>query len=301
VTERPKNTARTTIPAIEPAHAQVIDRHERLLARANESSPPPIKTERATGPLKLPRDVLSYLRQHVIREFFRRAAPGPEETRCRESGVASMEALVVVHAKTYANAICWAAGEFADLLVHALIARSRKSDISKTARTAVWKEALKFADELAGEEVWSSWIENGHFPVSREPEPIWTEQNRQTFLERVRFDRSEWLFEADRRINVRLILGGARPRLKRAEQRRGEIAKLMHASPESSDHDLCLRIDALNEAALSRSSEIPCPVPGFLKRLNLRLWTAAFSGNRPEITQKMHEYLSKIRKQFRLS
>jgi hypothetical protein len=300
VTERPKNTARTTIPAIEPAHAQVIDRHERLLARANES-PPPIKTDRATGPLKLPRDVLSYLRQHVIREFFRRAAPGPEETRCLESGVASMEALVVVHAKTYANAICWAAGEFADLLVQALIAPTGKSDISKTARTAVEKEALKFADELAGEGVWSSWIKNGHFPVSREPKPVWTEQDRQTFFERVRFYRSEWLFEAYRRINVRLILGGARPRLKRAEQRRGEIAKLMHASPESSDHDLCLRIDALNEAALSRSSKIPCPVPGFLKKLDLRLWTAAFSGNSEEITQRMHEYLSKIRKQFRLS
>jgi len=301
VTDRRKNTARTAIPAIEPAHTQVIDRHERMLARANESFPPPIKTERATGPLKLPRDIVVYLRQHVIKEFFRRAAPRPEEMRCFESGIASKEALVVMHATTYANAICWAAGEFADLLVQALIARRKESDISKTARTAVWQEALKFADELAGEGVWSSWVMKGHFPAGGYLEPVWTDQDRQTFYERVRLSRSEWLSEADRRINVRLILGGARPRIKRVEQRRREIAKLMYESPKCSDHDLCVRIDALNEAALGRQNEIPCPVPDFLKKLKLRLWADAFSGNRAETTQKMHEYLSKIRKEFRLS
>jgi len=302
VTDRRKNTpARRPVPAIEPAHAQVIDRHNRMLARANRSFPPSVKTERATGPLKLTQDVLLFLKQHVIKEFFRRAAPRTEEMRCFESGIASKEASVVMHATTYANAICWAAGKFADLLVQALIARKKESDISKAARAAVWQEALKFADELAGEGVWSSWLVKGHFPVSGYLEPVWTDQDRQTFFERVRYSRSEWLSEADRRINVRLILDGARPRIKRVEQRRQEIAKLMYESPKCSDHDLCLRIDALNEAALSRRSEIPCPVPDFLKKLKLRLWTDAFSGNHAATTQKMHEYLSKIRKEFRLS
>jgi hypothetical protein len=286
-------------PVVDPAHERAIERHKRIVAYIRSKTPPPIESDLAIGPLKLSRNVMLYLEQHVIGEFNRRAAPAPREARCIESGIAAQELLVEVHADTYAKAIQWAVGEFADVLTQTLTTRTTGRDISETVRAALWDEALRFADYLTLESVWSTWLEHGDFPVANFGESGWTEQNRQTFFRRVGFSRTEWLFEVDRRINVRLILCGAKQTIKRVERRRQEIAKLMYQNRGASDRDLCLRIDALNEAALNRSSEIPCPVPAFLK--NSRLWADAFNGNNGNIAQKMHEYLSKIRGQFRIS
>ncbi len=283
------------------SNAQAMDRHKTMLERLEKASTQPLGSERSIGPLKLTRGVLLLLKHHVVKEFFRLAAPTAEEKRCIEFKGAVREVLVVENARTYAKAICWAVGEFADSLTQVVTGRTRRPSMSDAARRAVWEESLRFADELATEGLWSTWLDNGNFPVSHDSESVWTDQDRQKLFQRVRLSRTEWLFEADRRITHRLILCGAKPGLKRVEQRRREVAKLMFEYPQSSAHDLCVRIDSLNEAAESRKNEIPCPVPDFLKRFGLRLWGDAFGGGRPEITQKMHEYLSKIRKQFGLS
>jgi hypothetical protein len=284
-------------PVVGPAQ-RAIERHKRIVAYIRSKTPPPIESDLAIGPLKLTRNGMLYLKQHVIMEFNRRAAPTPREARCIESGIAAQELLVIVHADTYAKAINWAVGEFADLLTQTLATRTTGRDITETVRAVLWDEALRFADYLTLESVWSTWLEHGDFPVAKFEGGGWTEQDRQTFFQRVGFSRTEWLFEVDRRINVRLILGGAKQTIKRVERRRQEIAKLMYQNRGASDRDLCLRIDALNEAALNRKSEIPCPVPAFLKKS--RLWADAFNGNNGNMTQKMHEYLSKIRGQFRI-
>jgi hypothetical protein len=101
---------------IEPEHARVIDQHKRILDRAKKATPTPLESDLITGPLKLTRNVMFFLKQQAIKEFNRQTAPSSEEARCIASGIAARELLVFEHARTYAKAIDWAVGEFADLL-----------------------------------------------------------------------------------------------------------------------------------------------------------------------------------------
>jgi hypothetical protein len=272
----------------------------KRLERMDHTTPSPLEEEMVASPLRLTLNVLLFLRQQVVKELYRHSKPTPREERTIESGVAAKELLIVENARSFAKAIQWAVGEFADLLTQTVTARARISDISKTVRVAIWEESLKFGEGLASEGVWSEWLENGKFPLLLLREGGWTEGEKQTFFQRVRFSRNEWLWEADRRIDVRLILCGTRLTAKRVERRRREIAKLMYDNRESSDHELCLKIDSINEASHSRKNELTFPVPDFLEKLKLRLWADAFGADRPQTAQRMYVYLSKIRKEFRV-
>jgi hypothetical protein len=72
--------------------------------------------------------------------------------------------------------------------------------------------------------------------------------------------------------------------------------------PNADDKTLCREIDKRNEKALSHSSDgkVPIPVPGFLTRKGIRLWADAFGNNCLREKQRVHELLSKVRKQFAL-
>jgi len=304
VRDRPKNTAQpgdNSNGETQPAHDQVIERHRRIQAHFDKVLPVPLEKP-STGPLKLTGNALHFLRTHVIREFINRAALSSEEKRYLGSGGSSKSFLIVEHAKSYQEAIGWAVGEFADLLVQAVLGRTRQRDISETARRAVWKEALRFADMLAEESPWTSWEEKAGTPiVSNYEDCILDDQDRASFRQRLLSYRWEWLEESDRRIKVRLVLAGAREEVKRVEPRRREIAKMMFANPHASALELCRMIDSINEAALSRAQEVPCPVPDLLMKRGLRLWADAFGRNHNHETQRMQEYLSKIRKEFGFS
>ena len=77
-----------------------------------------------------------------------------------------------------------------------------KGNISETVRVALWEEALRFAEELASEGVWSDWLLCGNFPTAKFRDGGWTEQEKCTFFQKVGLSRSVWISEVDRRINV---------------------------------------------------------------------------------------------------
>jgi hypothetical protein len=283
----------------DPEHDGIIERYKRLIQRAEQTTPPPFEEE-MISPLRLTRNVLHVLKQQAIKELYRHSNPSPNEERAIKSGIAARETLVLLHAQTFAKAIEWAVGEYADMVTQNVTARASRRDISKTLRAAIWEESLRFGEALASEHFWSEWLVNGRFPIVPFREGGWTEEEKQRFFQRVRRSRDEWIWEADRRIDVRLILCGNRVRARRVERRRREIAKLMIENPDFYDHDLCLEMDKRNEASLSTKNDTPFPVPDFLKRIELRLWADAFGAGTPQETQKMHEYLSKIRKEFRI-
>lgn len=283
-----------SIPVIDPTHALLMDRQRKY-----GQVPASVENFRPVRELKLSEDALLFLRRHVVQEFFSRAQIGNNERRYIESGRYTKDFWVVEHARTYAKAICWAVGEFADVITQAVLSRASQHDISETVRGAVWSEALRFGDDLATVGVWSAWFEKCYFPNVSDPNSTaWTDQDRGTFVERVRYARGLWLQEADRCINLRLLLAGAREKVRRIEPKRREVAKLMVENPSCSDRDLTVKIDSLNAPAYSRQNPPPCPPPGFLKT---RLWAEAFEPGRERDAQKMHEYFSKIRKQFSIS
>jgi hypothetical protein len=299
-----KNTPRSNTKKKPPnlsANTQVIERHRRIVEHKAKITPLPLDEPSTLGHPKLSQNVVFCLRNHVITEFIDRAELGREEKEHLESGDYTREALVVAHAKTYARAIQWAVGKYADLLVQIIIGRSRQPGNSAKMSSLVWEETLRFADVLANQGTWESWLENCYFPrVQDGRSRNWEDSELKIFWERLKFHRDEWLFEVDRRIALRLVLAGVRQSVRRVEARRRGIAKLIVLNPRSSDLNLCIQIDSQNEAARTRGKGEPFPVPDFLKRLGCRLWQDAFDPQRRTETQRMHEYLSKIRKDFGL-
>jgi hypothetical protein len=183
--------------------------------------------------------------------------------------------------------------------------RTRRCDISHKLRRAIWEQAIAFANSLAGEGMWESWANKLDIPRDRKPEEVVFGDDQRNFLfERLAMCRGDWLGEADRRIDLRILLAGGTDTTRRIDPTRGEIARLMLENSNIDDQGLCREMDRRNENFLSRSGDdpgrcrVPFPLPEFLECKGLRLWDDAFGPDREREVQRVHELLSKIRRQF---
>jgi hypothetical protein len=257
---------------------------------------------RGQGPLKLSEDWVRFIRRHVIQELDARAALSRP---IRDNSHLSKEALACEAAKAYGKAVTWATGEFADLLTQLALGRTKRRNISEKVRSAIWGETIRFGNELCNEYLVDSWTRHaGVLPAVASKDQAFGDFERKACQDRLAMYDREWLSEADRRIVLRILLAGGAETGRRIDPLRGEIARLMLENPSADDQGLCKEMDRQNENSLSRSRDnagtgrVPFPLPEFLERKGLRLWDDAFGTDREQEAQRVHELLSKIRKQF---
>jgi hypothetical protein len=267
------------------------------------------------GPSGLSSNELYFLRQHVLKNFQRRAKLGISEMELLDRHLNpnpldrfAKERLVFEHAKTYKMAVEQAVGQFADFVTHAVLARNRRKVLKDRDRVAIWTEAIRFSEVLTGTEVWSSWCDAAGVPGHEQP--VFGDPERESFWRRLLMHRSDWLREADRRMDLRGLLSGVRDRARRLDPRHKAIARLMFVLADPAipprgetavtDLDIFREMDSQNERALSESRSLPFPVPAFLERKQIRLWAGPFQDKNPVLMQRLYELLSKTRRRFGL-
>lgn len=273
-----------------------------------------------TGDLGLSKNELYVLQRHVLQNSQRRAKLSTAEIELLDRHLKPVpldrfakEHLVFEHAKTYKTAVEEAVGELADLVTQAALARKTRRILKDRDRVAIWLEAIRFSELLTRVEVWGKWCDAAGVPGHTEP--AFGDPERQSFWRQVLMYRSDWLREADRRMDIRALLSGVRDRTRQLDPLHKAIAQLMftlghpnHSRRGSSgtleaavsDLDICREMDSQNERALSESRSVPFPVPGFLERKQVRLWAGPFQDKNLVLTQRLYEFLSKIRRRFGL-
>jgi hypothetical protein len=292
---------------------------ESALDARNQLFAGPIPSATA-GPSGLSSSELYFLRQHVLQNFQRRARLSIGEIELLDRHLKPVpldrfatERLVFEHARTYKTAVEEAVSELTDLVTHAALARKRRRVLKDRDRVAIWMEAISFSELLTRPEVWGKWCDRAGVPAHAQP--AFGEPERQSFWKLLLMHRSDWLSEADRRIDLRGLLSGVRDRARRLDPLHKSIARLMFALGDPtrsrresggrleaavSDLDICREMDSQNERALSESRSLPFPVPAFLERMQIRLWAGPFQDKNLLLTQRLYEFLSKIRREFGL-
>jgi len=213
------------------------------------------------------------------------------------------ESLAVYLADPCARAILNATGEFADMLTQAVIAQRGRKNIPLRLRTELWAECLHFGMSLAGFGLASRWAGKAWGDVPRE-QPLphvhrlesLAEQANETgkfldafkpkFLERIRHSSSEWLDEADRRIDLRCLLSsGILTRTSRDASKKALLVLLI-ANPILTTNQVCGRLDAANETDPRRA-----PIPAAWKAGGATSWLDAYN----KFQSRVKTYVSKVR------
>ena len=249
---------------------------------------------RAVRGLGLSAGEVLFLSQSVTDWFLQRANLGIEDRKLAEGGSRDewdLQKHVVIHARAYGKAVEQAVSEFADLLTQAVLARRRGKNLLKESRAAIWRSAIEFAFHLASEAVWVAWLKAAEAPVV--PQSVgWAERERGLFKQRLVIYRSDWLREADRRIGVRLLLAGGELHTRTVNAVAARVGMLLVEKPDLDDKSLCLELDRQNER--NNAEE----VPNFLKKASIRLWSDPFRDNNRRLIQSLHEYFSRIRREY---
>jgi hypothetical protein len=175
------------------------------------------------------------------------------------------ETQAVLFARQCEKAIGRAAGDFADMLTQAVIARQGRKQFSLKLRKELWAECVRFANGLAEFKISGAWIDEAWgFDPRETPLPnLYTletveEQQaavnqfvakfRPKFEDRLRTGSSGWLNEADHRIELRRLLSIAPPhRASTDDPTKKALTLLLFASPNLNSEQICWRLDKANE------------------------------------------------------
>jgi hypothetical protein len=258
-------------------------------------------TKRFFGNAKLPEELRAQRERFRERVFERREEfrKNPQDTL---SHLSRLQA--VLFSSACEIAVQSAAGEFADMLTQAVIGRTGRKDFSSKLRTEMWRECLGFAMRLARWEVASVWIDRawGHDPrespialppgaelqEEKEAAEAFSAEFRKVFDERMRHGSPSWLGEAERRIELRVLLSmAAQRRVVLDDPSKKAVALLLTVSPNLSAEQICGKLDAKNESKLSNA-----PIPRSWKKRGADSWCDAhgrFKGS-------VETYISSIRK-----
>ena len=219
------------------------------------------------------------------------------------SHVAEQHALLFADA--CGKAVGRATGDFADMLTQAVVARRGRKDFSLKLRKQMWTECLRFAMSLARLESASAWIDKawGDDPregvVPRTPGSSLQEmaQSGATFRgkfgpkfeERIRHGSCDWLNEADRKIELRLLLSVALRRgVKLDDPSKKAVALLLILNSNLTTRQCCARLDASNERN-PRSA----PIPEAWRKRGARSWIDAYEN----MNSSVKTFVSTVRKE----
>lgn len=260
------------------------------------------------GPLRVSEGELRAIRYEATRRFFSDAKLS-EDLRAQREGFRERyverredfeknpqntlnhlpELQAALFARACEAAVRGATGEFADMLVQAVIARQGRKDFSLTLRADMWGECLRFAMGLAGWEVASVWVVRAwgydphENPIALSPNAELHEQEevaqtfsakfRKMFEEQMRHGSPAWLNEADRRIELRCLLSIApQRRSKPGDQSKMAVALLLTTSPELTTEQVCAKLDAKNE-----KGPVIAPIPKAWQKRKARSWSDAYA------------------------
>jgi hypothetical protein len=279
------------------------------------------------GPLGLSEIEITMIRHEAVERFLA-SAKLPEElrqrrARCREMYEQRIERYLKmaeaqrviefsreaeIHAVSFARgcekAIERATGEFADMLMQAMIARRGRKEFSLALGYRLWRECLEFAMSLTREPA-GRWCDvaygndprEAHLPHLHrlEIDERQSEQNKffesfaGTFRERLRHGAPGWLDEADRRIKLRYLLSYAPGEAGMpSDESKQAIVMLLTASPALSARNVCAKLDSMNDRNPGRA-----PVP---KAWGTRSWIDAYTKRQNAV----EVYISKVRRQARI-
>jgi len=268
-----------------------------------------------TGPLGLNEGEPTNIRQEALNHLFDSAKLSEElrERRVRnrerfdsrklgDNDQADLAA--VLFARDCEMAVGKSAGEFADMLTQAVIARRERKDFSLKLRTQMWAECLRFAMRLARFETAGAWIDRAWGTDPREgPLPhlyrlesiaeqqaavaLWSAEFRAKFEERIRHDSPSWLEEADRRIELRCLLSIAPHRGAMRNKSKQALAFLLTTNPYLTTRQLCAKCDGYNDQSPGRA-----PVPTPWQKCGVHSWIGAYD----KITDRVKTYVSSVRR-----
>ena len=176
---------------------------------------------------------------------------------------AELQAVAFAHG--CAKAISRTTGHFADMLAQAVIGRLGHKDLSLQLRADLWRECLQFAKRLAGFEIAGQWVDRAwgssvresvmphlhRLDTIQEQQAEWakfTTRFKSKFDERIRRGSPEWLNEAERRINLRLLLSHTpHRRAKLDDPSKQAMGILLTVRPRLTTQQVCNKLDAQNE------------------------------------------------------
>ena len=287
----------------------------RLDRELDSQSGDDLKARRRRGCLGLSIEDLGCLQLHVRRSFFKNSGddhdwifvdPGPQPW-----SVATAERVGVHFGICCDSAISDACGDFADLLCQAVITR-HKSGLTQRLVDELWKEALRFATELAKWEcavVWVNrvWLRNPRFgpnlsgpdlqriATPRTPAPpSFGEGQRafkEKFVERLQLSRSVWLSAAANRISLRSILSERAPirAVAQSAARRAAVGLFLRF-PAISFRRACNLLDKADEEA---PGSAPTPPTWRSVAPGCRGWSQAYDDR--SLKNRVKVFLSKTR------
>jgi hypothetical protein len=208
-------------------------------------------------------------------------------------------------AVTCGRAIGKATGQFADMLVQAVIIRRGSKDLSLRLQTELWAACLDFSMGLSGYGMASRWVEKAWGHITREhPLPhvhrLDLEQQSDQIgkfmdifrpaFRRIVHDSPEWLAEAERKINLRCLLSNAPQRRAKvlSDKSKQKVAMLLTISPKLSAKQVCGKLDDWNEM-----SPDYVPIPKSWQKPGVRLWIEAHD----RFPKRVNTFISKVRKE----
>ncbi len=169
--------------------------------------------------------------QQSLQQRFRKNFEQLRKYPARELGERGL--LAALFARHYEEQVRMAAGDFADMLTQAVIARQGRKDFPLQLRTEIWKECLELAMQLARWESASLWIFFACVPGPQERRLLhedklddrlddpakqraaaenFTEKFRPEFEESIKYGLPQWLGEVERRMSLRCLLTYVPPR-----------------------------------------------------------------------------------------
>ena len=238
-------------------------------------------------------DVLREQRRQFRETYIERLARFDENPDGESNDVAELHA--VLFADACGRAVGRATGDFADMLTQAAVARRGRKDFSLKFRTQMWTECLRFAMSLARLESAYAWIDKawGDDPredvVPRAPGSTMQEITQAgatfkarfgpKFEERIWHGSRDWLDEADRKIELRLLLSaGLRRRVKLNDPSKRAVVKVLMSNPNLTTGQICAKLDAWNE-----TNPRNAPLPESWKKRGARSWIDAYEKMKPSV------------------
>jgi hypothetical protein len=189
-----------------------------------------------------------------------------------------------------ARCIRTAVGEFADLVVQALNAQSKR--MTPRRRLEILEEALQLSRMLTEWPILRRWLALS-MRVTLEETGLFSLAARAAFLAEVEGFRAEWVAEASRKIDLRCLLVASPTRpTRRQSEIKVLLRRAMEDRPSAPFREICNIVDGYYEKV-----KTPVPIP--------RSWTQpgvtglASAYDEPQLNPLVRAYLSKIKRQFR--
>ena len=246
----------------------------------------------------LAHNLLKPIREEVYRNFWDLAMT--RASACgRETGGDTIER-ARDFAVVYGGCLEIAAGEYADMIAQAWVAR--RHAITPHLRKQVIADALSFAAGLAQWQTSGGYlaIALGMRPEQRNEIPCCDTPNESgsccpphAFLGQLNLDQDMVLQEAERKITLRCLLSAVPSlALKATEKAKQLIAGMKANNPNMSQQEICARLDSYNDR---NPGTLLAPMPqGWSKHAQGdRTWIGAYENRR--LRQRVKKFISMVR------